>query len=196
MKRALLIIDLQNDFLPGGTLAVPQGDAIIAPIRQLIISDHFDLKIATQDWHPAGHSSFLSSGTPGALWPDHCIQETPGAAFAPGINPAAFDAIIQKGTTPEVDSYSGFFDNQKLKQTELHATLQHHNVEHLTIAGLATDYCVKFTVLDALDLGYDVTLVTDACRGVGIQKGDIESALQEMATAGAELIPLSKISLN
>ena len=184
MKRVLLVIDLQNDFLPGGTLAVREGDTIIEPIKALINSGNYDLTIASQDWHPAAHTSFLSTGNPEALWPDHCIQETHGAQFAPGIDPTAFDTIIQKGTHPEIDSYSAFFDNQRKQKTNLEAYLKETDVAHVTIAGLATDYCVKFTALHALELGYDVAVVTDACCGLEAA----QEALQEMERAGAELI--------
>ena len=151
--KALILVDIQNDFLPGGALAVPNGNEIIPIANRLMQA--FEIVIATQDWHPANHDSFTT-------WPPHCIQGTPGAELA--INPAKITAIIQKGTDPAIDSYSGFFDNEHRKSTDLQKILKNHNVTELYIMGLATDYCVKFTALDARQLGYPVKLITNGCR--------------------------------
>lgn len=198
MTTALLLIDIQHDFLEGGALAVPQANEVI-PIANAMI-DRFDMVIATQDWHPAGHGSFASThnksqyevidlhGLPQVLWPDHCVQETHGAAFHPDLNTARFEQVIQKGSDPTVDSYSGFTDNGGRIETELDAALQSKNIDTLYICGLATDYCVKFTVLDALSKGYTVYLIVDGCRGVNQHIHDSQKAIREMETAGVKLI--------
>jgi len=194
--NALLLIDIQNDFLPGGALAVPEGDAVIAVANGLM--SKFDLVVATQDWHPAGHQSFASEhpghgvgevisieGGEQVLWPDHCVQKTTGADFASDLNRSGIDHVVQKGTDIAIDSYSGFFDNAKRKQTGLDEYLRNRNVKEVSVIGLATDYCVKFTVLDAIDLGYKVTVDKRGVRGVEIIPGDCEFALRAMADAGA-----------
>ncbi|PIQ86641.1 MAG: nicotinamidase/pyrazinamidase [Candidatus Omnitrophica bacterium CG11_big_fil_rev_8_21_14_0_20_45_26] len=189
-NAALLIVDLQNDFCPEGALAVPGGDEIVPIVNRLI--PYFQNVIATQDWHPKGHLSFASQhrkkpgevielgGKEQVLWPDHCVQGTHGARFSPGLNSAAFQKIIQKGTDREVDSYSGFFDNHRQKKTPLDDYLKKKNIEALFIAGLATDYCVKFTALDAAELNYKTYVVTDACRGIELNPGDVNWALETM----------------
>ena len=196
--KALLLIDIQNDFLPGGALAVPEGDVVIGVANQLM--DQFDLVVATQDWHPAGHHSFASEH-PGhsvgdvididdgqqVLWPDHCIQHTTGAEFANDLNLRGIDHVVQKGTDVTIDSYSGFFDNARRKQTGLDEYLGNRNVKEVHVVGLATDYCVKFTVIDAIELGYKVTVHRNGVRGVEIAAGDCEQALEGMAAAGAVL---------
>ena len=179
MKSALLVIDVQNDFLPGGALAVPEGDLVIPVINQM--ADRFDLKVATQDWHPVGHSSFET------LWPEHCVQGSAGAQFASALN-VKFDRVIQKGIDPLIDSYSGFFDNEKKQKTELDTYLKNEGVEKLVIAGLATDYCVLFTVLDGLELGYQIDVIGDGVRGVNIEPGNSEKALKRMEQMGARII--------
>jgi nicotinamidase/pyrazinamidase len=194
--KALLLIDIQNDFLPGGALAVPDGDAIIPRVNSLL--SQYPLVVATQDWHPSDHGSFavnhpgaaiFSQGTlawlPQTLWPVHCVEHTPGAAFAPTLNAEGITRVFPKGIQADIDSYSGFFDNGHRAETGLHAWLQQQGVTELHIAGLATDYCVKFTVLDALQLGYRVQVLVDACRGVNLQPGDVERALEQMKQAGA-----------
>src|SRR5688572_23285646 len=168
-QTALILVDLQNDFIPGGALAVPRGDEVIPTANRLAAK--FDLVVATQDWHPAGHHSFAAAhpgkkvgdvvdlhGLPQVLWPVHCVQDTRGAAFAPGLDVSRIDHVVRKGTDPDIDSYSGFFDNGHRKATGLHEYLTRRGVRHAYVMGIATDYCVKFTVLDARQLGLDVTL--------------------------------------
>jgi nicotinamidase/pyrazinamidase len=173
MTRALILVDLQNDFCSGGSLAVPEGDDVIPFANQMM--DQFDLVIATQDFHPPGHSSFAPQGGP---WPPHCVQGTPGADFHPNLRQVHH--VVTKGRLHEADSYSGFADDNG-NPTGLHDFLQAHNVNHLTIMGLATDYCVKATVLDALRLGYQVTVLAEGCRGVNPDT----DALRQMQDAGA-----------
>ena len=185
--EALIIVDVQNDFVDGGALAVPGGREVIPGINGLQRS--FDLVVATQDWHPADHASFAVNhpgrqpydqtdlhGLPQTLWPVHCVQGTPGADFAPG-----------QGTDPEIDSYSGFFDNGHRRATGLGDYLRARGVEEVTVVGLATDYCVKFTALDARGSGLRVRLIADACRGVEVRSGDTDRALAEMQSAGVAL---------
>lgn len=201
-RQALLLIDLQNDFCPGGALAVAQGDQTIAVANRLAAEfcARGEPVIATRDWHPAGHGSFASTagnipGTQGELyglpqvwWPDHAIQQTWGAELHPQLDRAFITTEVLKGENPQIDSYSAFFDNGQRQQTALHTWLQQHAIGALTVMGLATDYCVKYSVLDALALGYQVTLVTAGCRGVNLRPHDSERALQEMVKAGAQLV--------
>ena len=197
--HALLLVDIQNDFLPGGALAVPDGDAVIPIANRLMV--RFQTVIASQDWHPADHGSFASQhpgrligetvqlgGQEQILWPIHCVQKTKGAAFSSDLNTEGIAHVVHKGTDAQIDSYSAFFDNGHLKETGLHGYLQSLGVDALTILGLATDYCVKFTVLDALRLSYNVSVVTDGIRAVDLQEDDGRKALLEMSEAGAELI--------
>jgi nicotinamidase/pyrazinamidase len=195
--NVLLLIDIQNDFLPpAGALAVPEGDQVIAVANAAI--EQGDLVVATQDWHPAGHGSFASQhegveigqlfeldGLPQIAWPDHCIQGSRGAEFAAGLHTDNIAHVSRKGTDRRIDSYSGFFDNGHRKATDLHDYLQSVGASELRVMGLAADYCVKFTVLDALDLGYRVQVVLDGCRGVDLHPGDVERAIAEMKQAGA-----------
>lgn len=196
MKKALLVVDLQNDFLPGGALPVREGDQII-PLIDVLLTHSFDLVVASRDFHPKDHLSFASqhSKLPGdiiklhghdqILWPDHCVQGTAGADLAKNWD---VDKIIYKGTNREYDSYSAFFDNERVQSTGLHDYLKTNGVTDLYIAGLATDYCVKFSALDALKLGYRVFIIQDACRGVNLKENDVQNALDEMEQAGAKLI--------
>ncbi|MCB0847700.1 MAG: bifunctional nicotinamidase/pyrazinamidase, partial [Bacteroidetes bacterium] len=176
MKKALIIVDIQNDFLPGGALAVNEGDQIIPLVNS--IQNQFDLIVATQDWHPANHGSFAANHqekTPGevidlygltqVLWPVHCVQNSPGAEFASDLDMKEVAKIFHKGTDPNIDSYSGFFDNGRKKKTGLGDFLQSEGVTHVYVVGLATDYCVKYTALDAASLGFQTTVIKDACRG-------------------------------
>jgi nicotinamidase/pyrazinamidase len=198
MTRALVLVDLQNDFMPGGALAVANGDEVI-PVANALM-ERFALVIATQDWHPRGHESFASShaGTkPGdvidlygleqVLWPDHCVQDSFGARFVDALRVGRISHVVRKGTDTSIDSYSGFFDNGHRAATGLDDVLRSRGVRELWIAGVATDYCVKATALDARALGYETTLVLDACRGVGLRAGDVERAIAEMAAAGVRI---------
>lgn len=198
--EALILVDLQNDFLPGGALAVPEGNEVIPVANHLL--PKFKLVVATQDCHPANHVSFASnhpgkevgetvrlSGDEQLLWPDHCVSGTTGAKFPDQLNQNEIDHLIYKGTDPSIDSYSGFYDNGHRKSTGLHEFLQQQQISRLAIMGLATDYCVKYTVLDALQAGYDVELLLEGCRGVNLNSGDVEQAIQVMQQAGAKVIP-------
>src|ERR1041384_5098183 len=179
-RRALLIVDLQNDFCPGGSLAVREGDQIVPLVNE--VQKHFDLIVATKDGHPAGHSSFET------LWPPHCVQGTRGAEFVPALDTRRIARTFLKGTDMEVDSYSGFFDNEHAHATGLGDYLKAQGVTDVVIAGLTTDYCVKYTALDALALGFNTTVVRDACRGVEVNAGDTERALAELRKAGARIV--------
>ncbi|HEY9072171.1 MAG TPA: bifunctional nicotinamidase/pyrazinamidase [Candidatus Ozemobacteraceae bacterium] len=194
--KALVLVDLQNDFLPGGALAVQAGDEVI-PVANRLIPD-FELVVSTQDWHPADHGSFAAShpgrrpgdvidlaGLSQILWPAHCVQGTPGAAFHRDLDPRGWRHVIRKGTHRDVDSYSGFFDNGGRHDTGLAEFLRERGADELFVMGLATDYCVKFTVLDACRLGFRVTLIENGCRAVELVPGDGERAMHEMMAAGA-----------
>ena len=193
--KTLLIIDVQNDFVAGGALAVPGGEAVVPIINGL--QAEFDLVVATQDWHPADHGSFAANhpgkqpgevvelaGLPQTLWPVHCVQGTPGAEFAAGLDRSRWEFVCRKGSDPDVDAYSGFFDNGHRVATGLEDFLRMRGAEELWLAGLATDYCVKFTALDARAAGFCVHLFPEACRGVELRGGDTERALEEMRRAG------------
>jgi nicotinamidase/pyrazinamidase len=197
--RALLLVDLQYDFLPGGALAVPHGDETIELAPRLV--PRFETVVATQDWHPSDHGSFAANhpGTsPGqtielhglsqVLWPAHCVQGTRGAELHEAIDRSRLAAVFRKGTDPQVDSYSGFFDNDRRKSTGLDDWLEKRGVRQLYVLGLATDYCVKATVLDALKLGFDVWVIEDGCRAVERAPGDGEKALSIMRGFGATVI--------
>lgn len=205
MARALLLVDIQNDFCAGGALAVAEGDSTVDIANAMIdwCKVRGDAVVASQDWHPADHGSFASQqhvepyseglldGLPQTFWPDHCVQNTEGAALHPLLNAKAIDALFHKGENPAIDSYSAFFDNGHRQKTQLDEWLRHHDVNELIVLGLATDYCVKFTVLDALTLGYSVDVITDGCRGVNLHAQDSAHAFMEMAAAGATLYTLA-----
>jgi nicotinamidase-related amidase len=178
VSRALLIIDFQNDFTPGGALAVPDGDAIAARINALSASGDYDLVVATRDWHPADHSSFKVNGGP---WPVHCVAGTAGAELHPDLDQTRIDVIVDKGQDVDTDGYSGFAG------TGLEELLRERGITQVTVVGLATDYCVKNTALDALRAGFAVTVDSNAVRGVEIEPGDSERALAEVRTAGGVL---------
>lgn len=193
--RALLLIDVQNDFLPGGALPVPDGHAVVEVANRLM--PKYDLVVATQDWHPDEHRSFATQhegrrvgekidleGVDQILWPDHCVQGTPGAEFAPGLKTDRIHHVVQKGTRHAIDSYSGFFDNARRKATGLEQYLRSRDVDEVHIVGLATDYCVKFTALDAVSLGFRTVVLADGVRGVDLNVGDCERAIEEMKAAG------------
>lgn len=196
---ALLVVDIQNDFLPGGALSVPEGDQVIPVINRLMNLD-FDLIVASKDWHPKDHGSFASShdkevgthilldGIDQILWPDHCVEDTFGAEFSHDLNKDVIEHVTHKGMDKMIDSYSAFFDNEHKKSTGLDGILKGEGIEKLYICGLATDYCVKYTVLDALKLGYETYVVRDACRGVNLSPDDSENALKEISKAGAVVV--------
>ena len=196
--HALIVIDVQTDFCPGGALAVPGGDEIVAPINALM--DEADAVVLTQDWHPAGHSSFASAH-PGkapydltempyggqVLWPDHCVIGSPGAAFHPALNTDRADLIIRKGHNPAIDSYSAFFENDRRTPTGLEGYLRTRGVEQLTLVGLATDFCVTYSALDAAKLDFTVTVREDICRAIDLD-GSLSAARSGMNGAGVKLL--------
>ncbi|PVZ84997.1 bifunctional nicotinamidase/pyrazinamidase [Serratia sp. S1B] len=210
MKSALLLIDLQNDFCPGGALGVAEGDASITIANQAIEAccARNEPILATQDWHPADHRSFAINanaqvgtlgeldGLPQVWWPVHCVQHTTGAELHPKLKQQKISAVFRKGTDPNIDSYSAFFDNGHRTSTPLDSWLKTEGITHLTVMGLATDYCVKFSVLDALSLGYQTQVIIDGCRGVNLQPEDSQYALAEMQQAGAKLVTLSQFIMN
>ena len=194
--HALIVIDVQNDFCPGGALAVAGGDEIVAPINALM--DQFAVTVLTQDWHPKGHSSFASSHAGAApfstvqmpygeqtLWPDHCIQGTEGAAFHPALRTDA-DLILRKGMNPAIDSYSAFFENDRTTPTGLEGYLRTRGITTLTLAGLATDFCVAYSAIDAARLGCAVTGRTDLCRAIDLG-GSLAAMTTQMLEAGVTL---------
>lgn len=198
MTHALLVIDVQNDFCPGGALAVTDGDAIVPGINALM--DDFSAVILTQDWHPAGHSSFASSHPgksgmdlidmpygPQVLWPDHCIQGSPGAAFHADLNTDRADLIIRKGYNPAIDSYSAFFENDHTTPTGLEGYLRTRGITDLTLVGLATDFCVNYSAVDAARLGFTVTVRMDLCRAIDFD-GSLDAARTGMREKGVKLI--------
>ncbi|PTW97681.1 bifunctional nicotinamidase/pyrazinamidase [Pararhodobacter aggregans] len=196
--HALIVIDVQNDFCPGGALAVAEGDAVVAPINALL--GEFAVRVLTQDWHPADHASFADNH-PGAapfsvtqmpygpqvLWPRHCVQGTAGSDFHPGLRTDPADLVIRKGFRPEIDSYSAFFENDRTTPTGLEGYLRSRGVTRLTLAGLATDFCVAYSALDAARLGFAVSVRLDACRAIDLD-GSLATALAEMRAAGVTLL--------
>jgi nicotinamidase/pyrazinamidase len=195
--RALVIIDMQNDFMPGGALAVPEGDKIVTLVNEL--QEKFDLVIATQDWHPEKHASFASShaglkefdviklnGLDQVLWPDHCIQNSNGADFHSALKTSKIEAIFRKGTDLKIDSYSGFYDNAHLKSTGLAGYLMEKNVDQLFFAGLAAEYCVYFSIIDALAEGFETTLIEDATRALNPE--DYEKIRIDILRKGGKII--------
>jgi len=202
--KALILVDLQNDFCPGGALPVPEGDRVMAVANR--VQRQFDLVVATQDWHPPDHGSFAANhpgrrpgevielgGLAQVLWPVHCVQDTPGAEFHPGLERSAVAQVFRKGTDPNIDSYSGFFDNGHRKATGLGDYLRERGVRDVYVCGLATDYCVKFTALDAVDLGFRTHLIADACRGVNLSPGDVEKAIEQMRAKGVAVIESTQL---
>ncbi|WP_458791901.1 bifunctional nicotinamidase/pyrazinamidase [Yoonia sp. MH D7] len=195
--HALLIIDVQNDFCPNGALAVTGGGDIVAGINASM--ENFDAAILTQDWHPAGHSSFASSHDAApmsviqmpygsqVLWPDHCIQGSNGAAFHRDLNTSRADTIVRKGYNPAVDSYSAFFENDRKTPTGLEGYLRTRGITTLTLVGLATDFCVNYSAVDAAKLGFDVKVDLELCRAIDFD-GSLHSALAGMTAAGVTLL--------
>lgn len=198
MTPALIVIDVQNDFCPGGALAVAGGDEIVAGINALMTE--VPVVILTQDWHPNAHASFASSHPgrapfeqiemsygPQTLWPDHCVEGSNGAAFHPALDTNRADLILRKGHDPAIDSYSAFFENDRTTPTGLHGYLQTRGIARLILVGLATDFCVSYSALDAARLGYDVTVATTLCRAIDLD-GSLEAAKQGMRAAGVTLV--------
>lgn len=202
--KALIIVDVQNDFLPGGTLAVNHGDEIIPVVNKLQYSGKFDLIVASQDWHPEDHGSFASnhqgkkpfekailSGLEQILWPDHCVQGTEGAEFSDLLDTKNIEAIFRKGMDKNIDSYSGFYDNGKLKATGLAAYLIGRKINEVFVAGLAGDFCVFFTSMDAIDAGFKTTLIKDATRS--IDENNFQNAIKQLKEKGENVIDSSAI---
>lgn len=203
-KKALLVVDMQNDFLPNGALGVEFSDEIIPLINQMVKLP-FDVRIASKDFHPPGHCSFASTWgkKPGecilignveqTLWPDHCVQGTWGAEISSQLDASHFDLSIHKGMDPKVDSYSVFYDQKKHRSTGLEDVLREGKVTDLYLAGLTTEYCVFYSCLDAIDLGFKTHVILDACRGVDLRPGDVETALRRMIEHGAELVTTEQV---
>jgi nicotinamidase/pyrazinamidase len=202
--RALILVDLQYDFMPGGALAVADGDATV-PLANALMP-HFELVVATQDWHPADHGSFVSQhphsapyaqieleGLPQTVWPVHCVQRSHGAELHADLDQRAIERVFPKGTARGVDSYSGFFDNARRGGTGLAEYLKSRGVDEVFVMGLATDYCVKFTALDANELGFRTHLIADACRAVNITAGDDQRALDECRAAGVDIVTTQQL---
>ena len=197
--KALIVVDVQNDFLPGGALPVPNGDEVIAVINKL--QPRFELIVATQDWHPADHGSFAANhpgkqpgdrimldGIEQILWPVHCVQKTRGAEFAPSLDISRLVRVFQKGTDPRIDSYSALFDNAHRRATGLGDYLKQREVTDVYLCGLALDYCVKYSALDAIQLGFNAHVIADACRGIDLTPGDVDLAIKEMTASGAVVL--------
>ena len=202
--KCLILVDIQNDFLPGGALAVPEGDAVVPVANRL--QTVFPLVVATQDWHPANHGSFAAShpgkqvfqqielnGLPQTLWPVHCVQDTQGAELAAGLDRGRIAKIFHKGTDAGIDSYSGLFDNGHRKSTGLGEWLKGQGVTEVFVCGIATDYCVKFTALDAVGMGFKTYLVEDASRGVNLRADDVANAMDEMKRAGVTVVQSAEL---
>lgn len=199
MTDTLLLVDIQNDFLPGGALAVADGDAVVPVANRLM--PLFSSVVASQDWHPADHLSFAEQhagfkpfqvtevdGLEQILWPMHCVQGSAGASFASALDVAPIDHVVRKGENRRIDSYSAFYDNDHRHETDLNDILRGLGTDRLFVMGLATDVCVKFTVMDALAEGFPVTLIVDGTRGVNMREGDVDAAIQAMRAAGAQCV--------
>lgn len=203
-STALILVDLQVDFMPTGMLPVAEGDQVV-PIANALIPQ-YQTVVATQDWHPADHGSFAANhpwrkpgqvidlhGLQQVLWPIHCVQETWGSEFVADLDVKGITKVFQKGTDPEIDSYSGFFDNGHRKSTGMAEWLREQGIDTVHVLGLATDYCVKFTVLDALGEGFAASLIADASRGVNLQPGDVDNAVADMKSAGATIVQSTEL---
>ena len=204
--HALLVVDVQNDFMPFGSLPVAAADEVVPVANELM--SRFELVVATQDWHPADHLSFALNhdgrapgdvveldGIDQVLWPAHCVQNSAGASFHSGLDVAAIDHVVRKGTDRRIDSYSAFFDNRHLKSTGLEDFLRARDVSAVTICGLATDYCVTYTARDGRELGLEVTVVEDGCRAVNLAPSDGDHALEEMRSLGCHVIKSTQLRL-
>jgi nicotinamidase/pyrazinamidase len=204
VMNALILVDLQNDFLPGGALAVPHGDEVIPLVNEL--QQRFELVLATKDWHPPNHGSFAANhpgkkpgdriildGIEQILWPVHCVQHTHGAEFATAFDTSRIAHVFHKGTERNIDSYSTFFDNAHLRHTGLAHYLEKRGIKDIYLMGLALDYCVKYSALDAHQLGLNTHVIIDGCRGIELEPGDIDRALEEMKRTGAILLKSSDL---
>jgi nicotinamidase/pyrazinamidase len=202
--NGLILVDIQNDFCSEGSLAVPAGDEIVSLANSL--QEHFDYVIATQDWHPQDHVSFADNhpgmqvgdvisvhGHPQILWPSHCVQGTTGAEFHPELDTVCIDKIFYKGSDKTVDSYSAFFDNEHKRATGLADYLKENGITDIFIIGLATDYCVKYTCMDAIALGFKTYVIIDACRGIALKTEDVQNAIDEMKSLGVKIITSKSI---
>ena len=201
---ALLLVDIQNDFLPGGALAVKEGDQIIPTVNEL--QPYFELIVATQDFHPADHGSFAANhagkktgehiqldGLDQVLWPAHCVQGSKGAEFADALHMDRVATVVKKGLDKKIDSYSGFYDNGHKRSTGLSRYLKDKGVKRVFVTGLAADYCVKFTALDALKEGFETVVIKDATRAVNLQEGDFEKAMNELRERGAKIMQSKEV---
>ena len=202
--NALILVDLQNDFTPSGALPVPEGDSIVPLINQL--QQKFDLVVATQDWHPVDHQSFAIQhegkqpgelidlhGIPQVLWPIHCVQETEGAQFISNLDQSKVIRVFRKGQNPSIDSYSGFFDNDHQSSTGMGEYLREQGVDEVFVVGLPTDYCVRFTAADAAELGFRTIVISDATRGVNLQKRDVDRVLVALQEQGVRILLSSEL---
>lgn len=205
MKKAFLVVDIQNDFLPGGALGVKDGFQVI-PLINKLMKQPFELIVASKDWHPANHGSFAEMhegkkvgehitlrGQDQILWPVHCVQDSKGAEFSDSLDQEHFDKVFHKGTDADIDSYSAFFDNGHLKATGMGDYLKEKGITDLYVAGLTTDYCVKYSVLDAIDLGFRTHVIRDACKPVNLSPDDEEKSIEEMKQIGAEVTTTEKV---
>jgi len=204
MTRALILVDIQNDFMPSGSLPVAEGDAVVPVANRM--QRYFGLVVATQDWHPADHASFATQypgkqpgelieldGSPQVLWPPHCVQGTRGAELHAGLARSKITEVFPKGTDRTIDSYSGFFDNGHKKATGLAEWLRERWITRVYVMGLATDYCVKATTLDARELGFETWVIEDGCRAVELKAGDGDRAIAEMRAAGTTIVESGSI---
>jgi len=204
MNAALIIVDVQNDFCPNGVLPVPDGDAVVPVANRLL--KHFRRSVLTQDWHPAGHMSFASTfgvlpytkigsdKESRILWPDHCVAGSRGADFHPDLDTSRAALILRKGSNPELDSYSAFMESDGVTSTGLAGWIRSLGLDTIVVAGLATDYCVKATALDARALGFNVLIAKDGVRGVNVSPGDSDKALAEMKNAGCRILESKEIT--
>jgi nicotinamidase/pyrazinamidase len=202
--NALILVDIQNDFCTGGALAVPASDEIVPLANQL--QEHFDYVVATQDWHPEDHMSFAANnpgskvgetleinGHPQIMWPRHCVQNSKGAKFHKDLDTVCVDKIFHKGSDKSVDSYSAFYDNEHKRATGLGDYLKENGITDIFIIGLATDYCVKYTCMDAIALGFKTYVIADVCRGIDLNPGDVQNAISEMRALGVKIITSKSI---
>jgi nicotinamidase/pyrazinamidase len=205
--RALIVVDMQNDFMPGGTLEVAGADKLVPIINRML--PFFSLRIMTMDWHPKNHVSFAQShpgkkvgdtiqveGFPQVLWPVHCIENTPGASPVASLEKSKFQAEFHKGSDPNIDSYSAFFDNARRRSTGLEDYLNKNDVKKVYLVGVATDYCVLYSALDAIDLGFDIFVIEDGCAGIDLQKGDIQKSFNAISASGGKVIKSSDFLLH